>query len=57
MSGEPKVRTDLSRLLWRAALAAEQGDPIAAAELLEIAAQHLRGKEVKEPTPAPVRGQ
>jgi hypothetical protein len=55
MSGEPKVRTDLSRLLWRAALAAEQGDPIAAAELLEVAAQRLRGKEVKEPTPAPVR--
>ena len=55
MSGEPIDRTDLSRLLWRAALAAEDGDPIAAAEFLEIAAQRLRGKEVKEPTSAPAR--
>jgi hypothetical protein len=55
MSAAPKNRTDLSRLLWRAALSAEEGDQIAAAEFLEIAAQRLRGNEVEEPTPAPAR--
>jgi hypothetical protein len=53
MNADPIDRADLSRLLWRAALAVEKGDPITAAEFLELAAKHLRGKEVKEPTPEP----
>jgi hypothetical protein len=45
---------DIALFIWRAAVMAER-DPIVAAEFLEIAALRLRGKEVEEPTPAPVR--
>ena len=55
MSAEPIDRNDLSRLVWRAALAVERGDPMTAAEIFEEVAQRLRGKEVSEPQPAPAR--
>jgi len=45
---------EIALLIWRAAAMAER-DPRVAAEFLEIAAQRLRGKEVKESIPAPVR--
>jgi hypothetical protein len=45
---------DIAVLIWRAAAMAER-DPIVFAEFLGTAAQRLRGKEVKEPTPEPAR--
>jgi len=44
-----RARADASRLIWRAAVAADAGNLIAAAELLELAARHLRKAGV-EPT-------
>ena len=45
---------DLALLIWRAAVAAEKGEPIEAAELLELAARQLRqeGGERNQPAPA-----
>jgi hypothetical protein len=55
MSADPKDRAELSRIVWQAALAAERGDRLAAAELLELAAQRLRRKGGEKPKPAPAR--
>jgi hypothetical protein len=46
--------SELALMIWRAAVAADEGDPIEAAKILEHAARRLRqqGGERKEPASA-----